>query len=77
MSYETHLKRALCELLQAHADISDELRAYPTPVSGCDAQYNHMIGVRNAVSSALQSLRTPPFVATPRSPVPQAGIESR
>ncbi len=57
--------------------LSDELRAYPTPVSGCDAQYNFMIGERNRVRAALDQLEQPVFVATPRTPGPQSGIESR
>ncbi|MEL7150831.1 MAG: hypothetical protein AAGK71_08865 [Pseudomonadota bacterium] len=77
MSYETQLMAARAALMAARTDIQNELRAYPTPVSGCDAQYNHLIGQRGAVAAALQALDAPPFVATPRSPDPNAGIESR
>lgn len=77
MSYETALRRASDELETARELISEELRGYPTPVSGCDAQYNHLIGTRNAITAALEAIRTPPFVATPRSPSPGAGVESR
>ncbi len=77
MTYDTRLKRAVQELTEARSLIAEELRGYPTPVSGCDAQYNHLIALRNAVGQALAALRTPPFVATPRTPVPGAGVESR
>ena len=77
MTYQECLERAAAELETARNQISDELRSYPTPISGCDAQYNHLIGVRNAVAQALETLRTPPFVATPRTPSPGTGIESR
>lgn len=77
MSYERQMLRALNGLTNARSLIQDELRSYPTPVSGCDAQYNHLIATRNAVTLALGALETPPFVATPRTPSPNAGIESR
>ena len=77
MSVETHLTSAAKELRAAFRLIQSELQEYPTPVSGCDAQYNHLIGTRNAVGAALEALRTPPFVATPRTPTPDAGVESR
>ena len=77
MSYQHHLQNAAVDLRLAREQISDELREYPTPVSGCDAQYNHLIGLRNAIGMALEVLDTPPFVATPRTPAPEAGVESR
>lgn len=77
MSYEQQMVRAMGELTRARDLIQDELRAYPTPVSGCDAQYNHLIATRNSVTLALDALATLPFVATPRTPSPNAGVESR
>jgi hypothetical protein len=77
MTLTTTLDRARAELLAARDLITEELRAYPTPVSGCDAQYNYLIGQRGSVSEALRALEAPSFVATPRTPEPGAGIESR
>lgn len=77
MTHQAHLAKAAEELRAAKHAILDELRDYPTPVSGCDAQYNHLIGLRNAVSLALEALNEPPFVATPRTLSPGAGVESR
>ncbi len=77
MTYDHHIATARSALLQAREVIQDELRAYPTPVSGCDAQYNHLIGQRGSISAALQALEAPRFVATPRTPEPAAGVESR
>lgn len=77
MSYEQQMVRAVDELKAARDLIQDELRAYPTPVSGCDAQYNHLIATRNSVTYALDALASPPFVATPRTPSPNTGVESR
>ena len=77
MPYDEHLTAARAELEAARRVLQDELRAYPTPVSGCDAQYNHLIGLRGAITAALQALEAPRFVATPRTPDPLAGVESR
>ncbi len=64
-------------LVSAAEALADEMRAYPTPVSGCDAQYNHLIAERNRVHAALTALTGIPFVATPRTPYEGAGIENR
>lgn len=68
---------ASAELRMALNLIQDEIRDYPTPISGCDAQYNYLIGMRGSISDALLALEGPQFVATPRSLEPSAGIESR
>ena len=36
--------------------IGDELRAYPTPVAGCDAQYNHLLAERQRIRDSLAAL---------------------
>ena len=77
MTHQECLTVARAELRMALNLIADEIRNYPTPISGCDAQYNYLIGQRGAVSAALRDLRAPHFVATPRTPHPGAGIESR
>ncbi len=58
-------------------DLTQEMRTYPTPISGCDSQYNHLIAQRNRVQAALAALADTPFVATPRTPFKDAGVESR
>ncbi len=77
MTYESHLATATAALRAAMAELQDEMRAYPTPVSGCDAQYNHLVGMRSAISAALVQIEAPAFVATPRTPFLGAGVESR
>ena len=77
MGYQECLTVAAAELIAARNLIQDEIRAYPTPISGCDAQYNHLIGLRGAISDAISAIETPNFVATPRTPDPRAGVESR
>ena len=77
MTSDECLTVAKAELSAARQLIQNEIRDYPTPISGCDAQFNYLIGLRGAVSEALRALETPRFVATPRTPTPSARIESR
>lgn len=77
MTYEDHLNCARAELMQAQAGIREEMRSYPTPISGCDAQYNYLVGMQGSVADALAQLSGPRFVATPRTPDMAAGVESR
>ena len=77
MSHEDHLAAARTELRKARRSVRDDIREYPVPVSGCDAQYNRLIELRAAVDEALAALDAPRFVATPRTPEPVAGIEGR
>ncbi len=66
----TSLRRALT-LLGA------EIRNYPTPVAGCDVQYNHLLGERQKVLDVLSALERPAFAPTPRTLAEGNGIESR
>ena len=77
MGFESRIDDASNALAEARALLDAELRAYPTPISGCDAQYNYLVGMRASVSDALRLVETPRFVATPRTPEPAAGVESR
>jgi len=77
MTSEDCLTVARAELRMARQLIQDEIRDYPTPISGCDAQFNYLIGLRGSISEALRALDAPRFVATPRTPSPMAGVESR
>jgi hypothetical protein len=51
-----------CEALDA------EIRDYPTPISGCDAQYNHLLAERRRAHEALQVLDADIHIPTPRAP---------
>lgn len=77
MTSEECLTVAKAELKMAHQLVQDEIREYPTPISGCDAQFNYLIGLRGSITEALGVLEAPRFVATPRTPSPLAGVESR
>lgn len=68
---------ARTELTLARQILRDEISRYPTPISGCDVQFNHLLAERQRVQTALQSLDASIFVPTPRTPTPTAGVESR
>lgn len=68
---------ARTELALAKRILNDEIRTYPTPIAGCDVQFNHLLAERQKVLTALDSLDTAVFVPTPRSPTAFAGVESR
>lgn len=68
---------AIGALATARAALRAELAAYPTPVSGCDAQYNHLISQDRRIRDALAVLEAPYFVATPRQPEQGSRVESR
>lgn len=72
------LRRAATAALEAlRRGIETEIQRYPAPISGCDAQFNHLLAERRRVSDALSDLDAAVFVPTPRAPVPGRGIESR
>ena len=68
--YEGHLAEAERALEAARQALADEMRRYPGPVAGCDAQFNHLISERQRIADALAALRSSPPVATSRDPVP-------
>ena len=68
--YETHLDEAETALEAARRALAAEMRAYPGPVAGCDAQFNHLLSERQRIADALAALRSSPPVATSRDPVP-------
>lgn len=76
-SFEDCILAARAELAAARRHLQDEISNYPSPISGCDAQFNHLLGERQKVLAAIASLDKFVFVPTPRAPTPEAGIESR
>jgi hypothetical protein len=76
-NFEGCLVLARAELGQAMALIKNDIRNYPTPISGCDAQFNHLLSERQRINAALHALEQPYFVPTPRTPAQNAGVESR
>jgi hypothetical protein len=75
--FEDALNGAILLLETAKRLITSEIGDYPTPVSGGDAQYNHLLSKRSQVSNALVALRRDVFVPTPRTLSEGSGVESR
>lgn len=75
--FEECIVIAQSELQTARQTLNHEISTYPTPISGCDAQFNYLLCERERVRAALQTLDQPIFVPTPRTPTPVSGIESR
>lgn len=76
-TFEDCILAARAELVQARRHIQNEISTYPTPISGCDAQFNHLLAERQKVLSAITALDEFVFVPTPRTPTALAGVESR
>jgi hypothetical protein len=45
-------------LRQALARIDAEIRAYPTPIPRCDAQFNHLLEERDRIRALLEEAAT-------------------
>ena len=76
-SYSECLDIARQELRLADRALRDEISNYPTPIAGCDEQFNHLLVQSQRVRNALDALDAPLFVPTPRKLEPVSGIESR
>jgi hypothetical protein len=62
------LRTARRHLADARDALDVEIRDYPTPVSGCDAQYNHLLAERRRAHEALRALDAEIHIPTPRAP---------
>lgn len=76
-TYSDCLSVARAELAAARRLLDAEIRDYPTPISGCDAQFNHLLAERQRITEALAQLDASVFVPTPRTPMTTSGVESR
>ncbi|WP_299406901.1 hypothetical protein [uncultured Roseobacter sp.] len=75
--FEDCILAAQSELAVARRLLSNEISAYPVPISGCDAQFNHLLAERQKVLLAIRSLEEDVFIPTPRAPTAADGVESR
>lgn len=64
----TPTARARAALIEAASALDAEIRAYPAPIAGCDAQYNHLLAERQRIRRALGALASPVHIPTPRAP---------
>lgn len=49
--------------------VAREIAEYPTPISGCDAQFNHLLDIRRRLERASAELDTPEPIPTSRQPL--------
>jgi len=75
--YEECLTIAMTELRTALSLLTAEIGAYPTPISGCDAQFTRLLSDRTRITEAIRVMNSMPFVPTPRVMYPGARVESR
>ena len=45
-------------LISCRAALNEEIAAYPGPITGCDAQFNHMLELRSDLNAELVRLET-------------------
>ncbi len=65
---EEALDMARTGLARAAWCLDHEIHYYPTPVSGCDAQYNHLLAERRRIRRALAALDAEIHVPNARTP---------
>ncbi len=75
--YSECLDIARQELRLAQSALRKGIADYPTPIAGCDEQFNHLLDQSERVRNALAALDTCHFVPTPRKLNTEQGIESR
>lgn len=75
--FKTSIQLAQRALRAAQCGIAAEISSYPTPVSGCDAQFNYLLAERSNVAGALRALDAEFFIPTPRMPMRGNRVESR
>lgn len=71
------LNTAQNALQSAQFELNANIAAYPTPISGCDAQFNHLLAERSRIHNALSALTDDIFIPTPRTPNQGDRVESR
>lgn len=76
-NYSECLDIARQELKLAQAALRRDMADYPTPIAGCDEQFNHLLDQSERVRNALAALEAPYFIPTPRRPAAGQGVESR
>jgi len=59
---------AVTGLEAARRAVAAEIAAYPAPISGCDAQFNHLLAQRQRIANAIAALETEVTIPTSRNP---------
>ena len=62
-----YVDKAKSDLKAAKRVLNEEIDAYPTPIAGCDEQFNYLLQQKRRVLGALQALDADIHIPTPRS----------
>jgi hypothetical protein len=54
----TTLQETLSRLEARRAELDGEIRAYPTPIPRCDAQFNHLMEERARVVQQIDEMKS-------------------
>ncbi len=65
-NFEGSVSTAIENLKTAQLTLVAEIKNYPTPIAGCDVQFNHLLEEKARVNAALNALSTSIFTPTPR-----------
>lgn len=56
MGYADHLAEARHALDSARRALAEEIADYPSPIAGCDAQFNHLLATHERIAAAMTAL---------------------
>ena len=76
-AYEECLAETFVKLEAARQLLNAEIGAYPTPIAGCDLQFNRLLSDRARIANAIRALQEQPFVPTPQSLEPSVNVGIR
>lgn len=62
------IRSARAKLIRAQKLLNEEIAAYPPPIAGCDAQFNHMLAERRRLRIVLRVMDEEIPAATSRDP---------
>ena len=66
IDFEASVAQAVASLKLAQSTLISEIKNYPTPIAGCDVQFNHLLEEKARVNAALEALDKQLFTPTPR-----------
>ena len=65
-NFDDCVASALENLKVAQSTLVTEIKNYPTPIAGCDVQFNHLLEQKARVNAAIEALNAQIFTPTPR-----------
>lgn len=62
------IRSARARLIRAQKLLNEEIAAYPTPIAGCDAQFNHLLAERRRLRTVLRVMDEETDAESSRNP---------